>query len=166
MIVPFVDLKTMHYELKEELDAAYERVVYENSSFIRGQEDELFEKEYSTYCGAKYCVGVASGLDAIYLLLKALDIKEGDEVIVPSNTYIATALAVSYTGAMPVFVEPEIETYNIDPDKIEEKITEKTRCIIPVHLQGRPADLDKIIAISKKHGLYVIDDAAQAHGTR
>ena len=166
MRVPFVDLKPMHYELKDELNKAYERVVFENSNFIRGKEDELFEKEYAEYCDSRFCVGVASGLDAIYLILKALGIKDGDEVIIPSNTYIATALAVSYVGATPVFVEPTIESFNIDVNKIESKITDKTKCIIPVHLQGRAADLDPILEIAKKHHLYVVDDAAQAHGTR
>ena len=111
-------------------------------------------------------MGVGNGLDALYLTLRALDIKQGDEVIIPSNTYIATALAVSYTGATPVLVEPTIETYNIDVTKIEEKITNKTKCIIPVHLQGRPADIDAINEIAKKYNLHVIDDAAQAHGTK
>lgn len=166
MKIPFVDLKPMHKEIKKELDQAYKRVVYQESNFIFGKECALFEKEYAKYVGAKYCVGVASGLDALFLSLKALDIKQGDEVIIPSNTYIATALAVSYVGATPIFVEPTIETYNIDVSKIEEKITKRTKCIIPVHLQGRPADLDPILKIAKKHKLHVIDDAAQAHGTK
>lgn len=166
MNIPFVDLRPMHNELKDKLDEAYNRVVFNESQFIHGKEDELFEKEYAEYVGAKYCVGLASGLDALYLTLKALDIKQGDEVIIPSNTYIATALAVSYEGATPVFVEPTIETYNIDVTRIEEKITNKTKCIIPVHLQGRPADIDEINRIAKKYNLHVIDDAAQAHGTR
>lgn len=166
MNIPFVDLKPMHNELKAKLDEAYNRVVYDESIFIHGKEDELFEEEYAEYVDAKYCVGVASGLDALYLTLKALDIRQGDEVIIPSNTYIATALAVSYTGATPIFVEPTIETYNIDVTKIEEKITNKTKCIIPVHLQGRPADIDAVNLIAKKYNLHVIDDAAQAHGVR
>lgn len=166
MNIPFVDLKPMHLELKDKLDEAYNRVVFNESQFIHGKEDELFEKEYAEYVEAKYCVGVASGLDALYLTLKALDIKQGDEVIIPSNTYIATALAVSYVGATLVFVEPTIDTYNIDVTKIEEKITNKTKCIIPVHLQGRPADIDEVNKIAKKYNLHVIDDAAQAHGTR
>ena len=163
MKVPFVDLKQMHQELKTQFDDVYQRVVYDESLFIHGREDELFEKEYASFCGAKYCIGVANGLDALYLSLRALGVGEGDEVIVPSNTYIATALAVSYTGATPVFVEPTIDTYNIDVTKIEEKITNKTKCIIPVHLQGRPADIDAINAIAKKYDLFVLDDAAQAH---
>ena len=166
MKVPFVDLKPIHVELKQKLDSAYNRVLYKNSMFVRGKEDDYFEKEYADFCGAKYCVGVASGLDAIYLILKALDIKEGDEVIIPSNTFIATALAVSYTGAKPILVEPDINTYNIEPNRIEEKITNKTKCIIPVHLQGRPANLDAIKKIARKHKLIVVDDAAQAHGSK
>lgn len=166
MKIPFVDLKPMHKEIKKELDDAYNRVVYHESNFILGKECKYFEKEFARYVDAKYCVGVASGLDALYLTLKALDIKHGDEVIIPSNTFIATALAVSYVGAKPVFVEPEIETYNIDVSKIEKKITKRTKCIIAVHLQGRPADLDSIIKIAKKHKIHVIDDAAQAHGAK
>lgn len=155
----------MHNEIRQRLDDAYNRVM-DSSNFIHGKECELFEKEFAHYCGAKYCVGVASGLDAIYLILKALGIGKGDEVIVPSNTFIATALAVSYVGAIPVFVEPTIESYNIDVTKIEEKITDKTKAIIAVHLQGRTADMDPIKKIAKKYNLKVIEDAAQAHGAK
>ena len=165
MNIPFASFVPMHEEIRQGLDAAFRKVV-DKSYFIQGEECEKFEEEYAAYCGTKYCVGVATGLDAIYLILKALDIKAGDEVIVPSNTYIATALAVSFTGATPVFVEPVIDTYNIDVTRIEEKITEKTKAIIAVHLQGRAADMDAINAIAKKHGLYVLEDAAQAHGAR
>lgn len=163
--VPFATFLPMHNEIRKELDAAYKKVL-DTSYFIQGEECRKFEEEYAEYCGTQYCVGVATGLDAIYLILKALGIKEGDEVIVPSNTYIATALAVSFTGATPVFVEPTIETYNIDVTRIEEKISSKTKAIIAVHLQGRPADMDPINAIAKAHGLYVIEDAAQGHGAR
>ena len=165
MNIPFASFVPMHEEIRQGLDSAFKKVV-DKSYFIQGEECEKFEEEYAAYCGTKYCVGVATGLDAIYLILKALDIKAGDEVIVPSNTYIATALAVSFTGATPVFVEPVIDTYNINVTRIEEKITEKTRAIIAVHLQGRAADMDAINAIAKKHGLYVLEDAAQAHGAR
>lgn len=165
MKVEFCSFRPMHNEIRNELDDAYKRVM-DSSYFIHGKECELFEKEFAEYCGAKYCVGVATGLDAIYLILKALNIGNGDEVIVPSNTYIATALAVSYVGATPVFVEPEIDNYNIDVSKIEEKITNKTKAIIAVHLQGRAADMDAINDIAKKHGLKVIEDAAQAHGAK
>lgn len=164
MRVPFADFKPMHNELRSELDAAYARVL-ENSNFIQGPECVAFEKEFAAFCGAEYCIGVATGLDAIYLILRALGIGEGDEVIVPSNTFIATALAVSYCGACPVFVEPILETYNIDPARIEEKITERTKAIIAVHLQGRPADMDPIVEIAKRNHLKLVEDAAQAHGT-
>ena len=164
MRVPFADFKPMHNELRSELDAAYARVL-ENSNFIQGPECVAFEKEFAAFCGAEYCIGVATGLDAIYLILRALGIGEGDEVIVPSNTFIATALAVSYCGACPVFVEPILETYNIDPARIEEKITERTKAIIAVHLQGRSADMDPIVEIAKRNHLKLVEDAAQAHGT-
>lgn len=165
MRVPFADFKPMHNEVRSELDAAYTRVL-ENSNFIQGPECAAFEKEFAVFCGAEYCVGVATGLDAIYLILRALGIGKGDEVIVPSNTFIATALAVSYCGARPIFVEPILETYNIDPARIEEKITERTKAIIAVHLQGRPADMDPIVEIAKRNHLKLVEDAAQAHGTR
>lgn len=164
MSVPFAIFQPMHDELRAELDAAYNRVM-DNSYFIQGKECEAFDKEFAAYCGAEHCIGVANGLDALLLVLKALEIGAGDEVIVPSNTFIATALAVSYTGATPVFVEPEIETFNIDVTRIEAAITDKTKAIMPVHLQGRPADMDPIMEIAKKHNLWVIEDAAQAHGT-
>lgn len=164
MKVPFADFNCMHNEIRTELDKAYNRVL-DSNYFIQGKEYNLFEKEFAKYCNAKYCIGVGNGLDALFLILKALDIKCGDEVIVPSNTYIATALAVSYVGATPIFVEPEIETYNINPNMIEEKINSHTKAIIAVHLQGRPADMDEINKIAKKHNLYVVEDAAQAHGT-
>ena len=163
MNIPFADLNPMHNEIRRELDEAYYRVM-DKSQYIRGDECTLFEKEFAEYCGTAFCVGVGSGLDAIYLILRAMGISAGDEVIVPSNTYIATALAVSYTGAVPVFVDPDIKTYNIDSDKIEKSITCKTKAIIAVHLQGRAADMDAIKLIAEKHGLYVIEDAAQAHG--
>lgn len=165
MNVPFATFKPMHNEIIEELNSAYEKVL-DKSNFIQGNECKKFEEEFAEYCGVKYCVGVATGLDALMLILKAMNIGESDEVIVPSNTYIATALAVSYTGAKPVFVEPEIETFNIDASKIEEKITNSTKAIIAVHLQGRTADMDAINAIAKKHNLKVIEDAAQAHGAK
>lgn len=165
MKVEFCSFKPMHDEIRENLDSAYKRVM-DSNYFIQGKECELFEKEFAEYCNAKYCIGVATGLDAIYLILKALNIGAGDEVIVPSNTFIATALAVSYVGAKPVFVEPEIENYNIDVSKIEEKINDKTKAIIAVHLQGRAADMDSINAIAKKYNLKVIEDAAQAHGAK
>lgn len=165
MNVPFATFKPMHNEIIEELNSAYEKVL-DKSNFIQGNECKKFEEEFAEYCGVKYCVGVATGLDALFLILKAMNVGIGDEVIIPSNTYIATALAVSYTGAKPVFVEPEIETFNINPSRIEEKITSNTKALIAVHLQGRTADMDAINAIAKKHNLKVIEDAAQAHGAK
>lgn len=165
MIVPFATFLPMHNEIRMKLDSAYNRVL-DKSYFIQGDECRKFEEEFAEYCGVKYCVGVATGLDALFLILKAMNVGIGDEVIIPSNTYIATALAVSYTGAKPVFVEPEIETFNINPSRIEEKITSNTKALIAVHLQGRTADMDAINAIAKKHNLKVIEDAAQAHGAK
>ena len=163
MKIPFVTFKPLEAELDKDLRAAFERV-YNRSWYIEGVEDEAFEKAFAGYCDSKYCVGVGNGLDALFLSLKALGIKEGDEVIVPSNTYIATALAVTYVGATPVFVEPDIRTFNIDPARIEEAITDKTKAIMPVHLYGQPCDMDPILTIAKKHNLYIIEDCAQAHG--
>ncbi|MCI8378512.1 MAG: DegT/DnrJ/EryC1/StrS family aminotransferase [Lachnospiraceae bacterium] len=163
MNIPFSTFSPMHYEIVDELDEAYHRVIAKGQ-YIRGDECAAFEKEFAEYCGTRYCVGVASGLDAIYLILRALDISNGDEVIIPANTYIATALAVSYAGAVPILIDPDIVTYNIDPDKIEDKITSKTKAVIAVHLQGRAADMDAINEIAQKYHLYVIEDAAQSHG--
>lgn len=163
MNIPFVSFKPLEKELDKELRAAFERV-YTNSWYIEGKEDENFEKAFADYCDTKYCVGTGNGLDGLMLALKALGISNKDEVIVPSNTYIATALAVTYVGAKPIFVEPDIKTFNIDSDKIEEAITDKTKAIMPVHLYGQPCDMDTIIEIAKKHNLYIIEDCAQAHG--
>lgn len=164
MKVPFSTAAFMHNEIRDKLDDAYKKVI-DRSWFILGTECREFEKEYAAYTGTKYCIGTASGLDAICLILKAMGIGKGDEVIVPSNTFIATALAVSHTGAEPVFAEPEISTYNINPNHIEEKITEKTKAVIAVHLQGRTADMDCMIEIARKHNIRIIEDAAQAHGS-
>ena len=155
----------MEKELEKVIREAFDRV-FKRSWYIEGKEDEAFEKAFAEYCNSKYCVGVGNGLDALFLTLKALDIKNGDEIIVPSNTYIATALAVTYAGATPVFVEPDIQTFNIDPTKIESAITEKTKAIMPVHLYGQACDMDPIMNIARKHNLYVIEDCAQAHGAR
>lgn len=163
MNVPFVSFLPMEHELDKELRGAFNRV-YERSWYIEGREDDSFEKAFADYCNVNYCVGTGNGLDALMLALKALDIHEGDEVIVPSNTFIATALSVTYTGATPVFVEPDIRTFNIDPLKIEEKVTEKTKAIMPVHLYGQPCDMDPIMEIARKNHLYVVEDCAQAHG--
>ena len=163
MKIPFVSFLPMEKELNRELRGAFERV-FTRSWYIEGVEDEAFEKAFAEYCGAKYCIGVGNGLDALMLALKALEIGEGDEVIVPSNTYIATALAVTYVGAIPVFVEPDIRTFNINPKLIEAAITNKTKAIMPVHLYGQACDMDPIMSIAKKHGLKVVEDCAQAHG--
>ncbi|MBQ5339899.1 MAG: DegT/DnrJ/EryC1/StrS family aminotransferase [Oscillospiraceae bacterium] len=163
MKVPFVSFKPMEAELDTALRGAFHRV-YTASWYIEGKEDEAFEKAFAEYCSSKYCVGVGNGLDALMLALKALGIGQGDEVIVPSDTYIATALAVTYVGATPVFVEPDIRTYNIAPELIEAKITDKTKAIMPVHLYGQPCDMDPIMAIAKKYHLFVVEDCAQAHG--
>lgn len=163
MKIPFVSFKPMEKELDKELRNAFERV-YTRSWYIEGQEDKNFEKAFAEFCGVKYCVGAGNGLDALMLALKALQIGPNDEVIVPSNTYIATALAVTYVGAKLVFVEPDIRTFNIDPPKIKEAITPNTKAIMPVHLYGQPCDMEPIMDIAKKHNLYVIEDCAQAHG--
>lgn len=165
MNIPFLDLKSPYFELKDELDAAYHRVM-ESGWYILGSELEAFEAEFAEYCEAKHCIGVGNGLDALHLILRAMDIGEGDEVIVPSNTYIATWLAVSYAGATPVPVEPDERTYNIDPALIEAAITPRTKAILAVHLYGQPADMDPINELATKHGLKVIEDSAQAHGAR
>lgn len=165
MQVPFLDMKAPYLELKEELDTAYQRVM-ESGWYILGNEVESFEREFAEYCGVKHCIGVGNGLDALFLVLKAWGIGEGDEVIVPGNTYIATWLAVTYTGAKIVPVEPDERTYNIDPNQIESAITPRTKAIIPVHLYGQSADMLAINTIAKKHNLRVLEDAAQAHGAK
>lgn len=165
MNVPFATFKPLEKMLDSDIRSAFERV-YSNSWYISGNEDKTFENAFATFCETKYCVGCGNGLDSLMLILKALEIHDGDEVIVPSNTYIATALAVTYAGAKPVFVEPDIRTFNIDPEKIEEKINRNTKAVIAVHLYGQPANMDPIMKIAKKHNLYVIEDSAQAHGAR
>lgn len=163
--IPFLDLRAAYLELKAEIDAAVLRSL-ESGWYIGGAEVEAFEAEYANYCGAQFCIGVGNGLDALHLSLKALGVGPGDEVIVPSNTYIATWLAVTYSGAKPVPVEPDERTYNLNPALIEAAITPRTKAIIPVHLYGQPADLDPILEIARRYGLRVIEDAAQAHGAR
>jgi len=165
MKVPFLDFVGPYAELKVELDAAYFRFM-RSAWYVLGREVEAFEQEFATYCGVKHCVGVGNGLDALHLILRAYGIGAGDEVIVPSNTYIATWLAVSYSGAVPVPVESDPQTFNLDPDRIEAAITRRTKAILPVHLYGQPADMDPINGIARKHGLKVIEDNAQAQGAR
>lgn len=163
--IPFLDLKAAQQDLSSELEQSFDRTL--NSGwYILGNEVKQFEQEFAEYCEAEHCVGVGNGLEALHMILRAYGIGEGDEVIVPSNTYIATWLAVNYAGAAPVPVEPDESTYNIDPIRIKAAITPQTKAIIVVHLYGQPADMDAINAIAKKHNLKVIEDAAQAHGAR
>lgn len=164
MKVPFLDLNAPYKELKNELDSAYQRVM-ESGWFIMGAEVEAFESEFAAYCGVRHCIGVGNGLEALHLILRAYGIGEGDEVIVPSNTYIATWLAVSYAGAKPVAVEPLEHTYNLDPQKVEAAITPRTRAILPVHLYGLLADIDPLMVLAEKYDLKVIEDSAQAQGS-
>jgi dTDP-4-amino-4,6-dideoxygalactose transaminase len=164
MKTPFLELAPTYVELRAEIDAAISGVLAKGW-YILGEQVASFEVEFARYVGAKHCVGVASGLDALILALMALDIGPGAEVIVPSNTYIATALAVSRVGAKVVFVEPSIETHNLDPGRIEAAITNRTVAILPVHLYGLPAEMDSINSLARKHGLRVIEDSAQAHGS-
>jgi dTDP-4-amino-4,6-dideoxygalactose transaminase len=165
MNIPFLDLKAPYFELKEELDAAYHRVM-ESGWYILGREVEAFEAEFAAYCESKHCIGVGNGLEALHIILRALNIGSGDEVIVPANTYIATWLSVSYSGATPVPVEPDEKTYNIDPTLIEAAITKRTKAILVVHLYGQPANMAPINEIAHRRGLKVIEDVAQAHGAR
>ncbi len=164
-MIPFLDLKSPYIELKEELDAAYRRVM-ESGWYILGKEVEAFEFEFATYCEAKHCIGVGNGLEALHLIILAYGIGPGDEVIVPANTYIASWLAVTHAGAIPVPVEPIEQTFNIDPERIEQAITPKTKAIMVVHLYGQTVDIDPINVIALKHGLKVIEDCAQAHGAK
>ena len=161
--IPFVDLVSQYRGIADEVRAAIEPVMA-TSRFILGLEVKQFEQEFAAYCGAQHCVGVASGTDALYLTLCALGIGPGDEVITQANTFIATPLSISYTGARPVLVDCDPLTYQIDVKKVEAAITPRTKAIIPVHLYGQPADMDAIVAIAKRHNLRVIEDACQAHG--
>jgi dTDP-4-amino-4,6-dideoxygalactose transaminase len=165
MKVPFLDLHASYIELQSEIDSSISRVL-NSGRYIGGAEVESFEDEFSNYCGSKFTIGVANGLDALVLSLKSLNIGIGDEVIVPSNTFIATWLAVSEVGAIPIPVEPNPSTYNIDVEKIHKAITPKTKAIIPVHLFGQPADLDPILLLAKQHNLFIVEDAAQAIGSK
>lgn len=163
MNVPFIDFGPQYEAIKDRIDVGL-KSVFEKGNFILGEEEKTFEADFARYCGCKYAVGVNSGTDALYLAMGTLDIGVGDEVIIPTFTFIATALCISYTGATPVFVDIEEETYNIDPAKLEAVITQKTKAIIPVHLYGQVANMDEIKAIAAKHGIAVVEDACQAHG--
>lgn len=163
MRVPFLEVGSTYLELKEELDEAYRKVM-ESGRYILGEECSKFEKEFSDYCGVGNCVGVGNGLDALSLILRGYEIGEGDEVIVPSNTYIATWLSVTETGARPVPVEPDDRTYNIDSRRIRKAVTEKTKAIIAVHLYGQPCDMDRLTSAVQDVDVKIIEDSAQAHG--
>jgi dTDP-4-amino-4,6-dideoxygalactose transaminase len=165
MKVPFLDIGAAYRELQHEIDEAVARVL-RSGWYLLGEELQAFEQEYAAYVGVDNCIGVGNGLDALHLALRAMEVGPGDEVIVPANTYIATWLAVSYAGATPVPVEPDERTYNIDPAKIEPAITRRTKAIMPVHLYGQPADMDPILEVARDHDLWVLEDAAQAHGAR
>jgi len=165
MSIPFIDFKEQNRQIQGEVDLGFKKV-FEKGDYILGEQAHIFEEAFAHFCEAKYGVGVNSGTDALHLALMALDIKEGDEVIVPTHTFIATALCVSFCRATPVFVDIEPDTYNIDPKSFESKITKKTKAVIPVHIYGQPANMDEIIAIAHKHGIKVVEDAAQAHGSR
>lgn len=163
--VPFVSFEVVQRELDQELRAAFARV-YERRWYIEGEEDAAFERAFAEYCGVGCCVGCGNGLDSLMLALKALGVGVGDEVVVPSNTFIATALAVSHVGATPIFVEPRIDTFNIDPALIESVVTANTKAIMPVHLYGQPAEMDVVMNIAREYGLKVVEDCAQAHGAK
>lgn len=163
MNIPFATFDRMHSDIRTEMLSAFESV-YDTGLFIQGKQCQLFEQEFANWCGSTYCVGVASGLDALTLALRALEIGTGDEVILPSNTFIATALAVSAVGAVPIFVDPDEATYNMSGLNLEKKITSNTKAILPVHLYGQSAQMDQIMSIATKYHLYVIEDCAQAHG--
>jgi dTDP-4-amino-4,6-dideoxygalactose transaminase len=163
--VPFLDLRAAYFEIQKEVEQAMLDVCAKGN-FILGKEVEQFENEFASFQGVKHCIGVGNGLDALHLAIQALGIAPGDEVLVPANTYIATWLAVSYAGAIPVPIEPCADTYNMNPERVESAITSKTRGILPVHLYGQPAEMDPIVEIGKRHGLWVLEDAAQAHGAR
>lgn len=162
--IPFLSFDPMHMPIKAEIMEAIESV-YDSGWYILGECVKKFESEYARFNQVNHCIGVGNGLDALHIALKCLDVKEGDEVIVPSNTYIATALAVTFVGATPVFAEPDIKTCNLDPNNIEDKITERTKAIIPVHLYGQSCVMDEILQIAKKNGIYVVEDNAQSQGS-
>ena len=162
MKIPFVDLKAQYFSIKQEIDEAISNVI-QDSAFIGGKYAKAFEEDFANYVGVKNCIGVGNGTDALYIALKALGISEGDEVITAANTFIATSEAITLTGAKVKFVDCNKETYNIDVDKLEQAVTAKTKAIVPVHLYGQPVDIDKIKDLSRKHNLYIVEDAAQAH---
>lgn len=163
MKVPFATFKPLEKKIGRELKTAFQSVL-DDSNYVLGRKCELFEREFARYIGTKYCVGTGNGFDSLVLALKAIGIKAGDEIIVPSNTFIATILAISAVQAIPVLTEPEIDTYNISPNEIKKNITSKTKAIMVVHLYGQPCKMDEIICIANNFGLMIIEDCAQAHG--
>lgn len=163
MNIPFLDLKAQYKSIKPGIDSAIKRVV-NNQNFVLGKELEAFEKEFAKYLGVKYVIGVNSGTDALILSLLSLNIGKDDEVITPANSFIATANAIVWAGAKPVLVDCDNDTYQIDVNQVEKAINKKTKAILPVHLYGAPAEIDKLVKIAKKHKLFIIEDAAQAHG--
>lgn len=165
MKIPFLDLRAAYEELQPEIDEAVGRALA-SGWYIGGPEVERFEADYAAYCGAACCVGVANGLDALTLALRALGIGPGDEVILASNSYIATVLAVTAVGARPVFVEPDERTFNLDPEAVERALTPRTRALLPTHFYGQPANLEPLLAIARRQGLRLLEDAAQGHGSR
>ena len=165
MEVPFVSFESVNQKIRPEILQAFE-AFFDQGWYVLGEKVKTFESEYASFNQVEKCVGVSNGLDALHICLKALGVGEGDEVVVPSNTYIATVLAVSYVGAKPVFVEPSIDTYNMDPRRLEEAITERTKAIMPVHLYGQACEMQAIMGLADKHGLYVVEDNAQSQGAR
>lgn len=161
--IPFMNFEPVHHSIRDEINIAFQEV-YESNWFVQGKKLEIFEKEYASYNQTNFAIGVSNGLDALHLSLKAINVGQGDEVILPANTFIATVLAVSYVGATPIFVDPDLQTYNIDPSKIESAITPRTKAIMPVHLYGQACEMGTIIKIAKENNLNIIEDNAQAHG--
>ncbi len=162
-MIPFLDLKAINARHKDEIKARIDGVL-DSGWYLLGEQNKKFENSFAAYCGARYCIGCANGLDALRLIIKAYGFGEGDEIIAPSNTYIASILAITDNGCSPVLVEPDLDTYNINPDLIEAKITDKTKAILVVHLYGQAVKMDKIWALAKKYNLKIIEDSAQAHG--
>ncbi|SMG15040.1 dTDP-4-amino-4,6-dideoxygalactose transaminase [Marivirga sericea] len=163
MNIPFFSFEGMHPAIKGEMQETFEKF-YDSNWYVLGEFTKQFEQDFAKWSNVNHAVGVSNGLDGLILALRCLNLNKGDEVIVPSNTYIASMLSITHNGLTPVLVEPNRETFNIDPDLIEEKITERTKAIMPVHLFGQPCEMDKITGIAKKHNLYVVEDNAQAHG--
>ena len=162
-MIKFLDLQKINERFGPEIDAAIKRVL-DSGWYLLGKEDEKFESDFATFCGVKHCIGCANGLDALNLIIKGYGFGAGDEIIAPANTYIASILAITQNNCTPVLVEPDLKTYNINPDLIEEKITPKTKAIMVVHLYGQAVEMEKIWELAKKYNLKIIEDSAQAHG--